>query len=124
MAHSFRFLKWNYITTIGASLGLLLLYGIIYLIFHDLAARQTIKRTQANAVAQNKGAARLSEKATQSGTKASIKKSKYPARSCRESQCGSGKSKNKQMDKTCKRTWTSRVRTCRGIYCRRRCRLL
>ena len=74
MAHSFRFLKWNYITTIGASLGLLLLYGIIYLIFHDLAARQTIKRTQANAVAQNKGAARLSEKATQSGTKASIKK--------------------------------------------------
>ena len=74
MAHSFRFLKWNYITTIGASLGLLLLYGIIYLIFHDLAARQTIKRAQANAVAQNKGAARLSEKATQSGTKASIKK--------------------------------------------------
>ena len=74
MAHSLRFLKWNYITTIGASLGLLLLYGIIYLIFHDLAARQTIKRTQANAVAQNKGAARLSEKATQSGTKASIKK--------------------------------------------------
>ena len=73
MAHSFRFLKWNYITTIGASLGLLLLYGIIYLIFHDLAARQTIKRAQANAVAQNKGAARLSEKATQSGTKASIK---------------------------------------------------
>ena len=73
MAHSFRFLKWNYITTIGASLGLLLLYGIIDLIFHDLAARQTIKRTQANAVAQNKGAARLSEKAAQSGTKASIK---------------------------------------------------
>ena len=73
MAHSFRFLKWNYITTIGASLGLLLLYGIIYLIFHDLAARQTIKKAQANAVAQNKGAARLSEKATQSGTKASIK---------------------------------------------------
>ena len=73
MAHSFRFLKWNYITTIGASLGLLLLYGIIYLIFHDLAARQTIKKAQANAVAQNKGAARLNEKAAQSGTKASIK---------------------------------------------------
>ena len=73
MAHSFRFLKWNYITTIGASLGLLLLYGIIDLIFHDLAARQTIKRAQANAVAQNKGAARLNEKAAQSGTKASIK---------------------------------------------------
>ena len=39
----------------------------------DLAARQTIKKAQANAVAQDKGAARLSEKATQSGTKASIK---------------------------------------------------
>ena len=124
MAHSFRFLKWNYITTIGASLGLLLLYGIIYLIFHDLAARQTIKRTQANAVAQNKGAARLSEKATQSGTKASIKKSKYPARSCRESQCGSGKSKNKQMDKTCKRTRASRVRACGWMFFRKSCRLL
>ena len=71
---AFKFSNWKYITTIGASLGLLLLYGIIYLIFHDLAAQQTIKRAQANAVAQNKGAARLNEKAAQSGTKASIKK--------------------------------------------------
>ena len=39
----------------------------------DLAARQTIKKAQANAVAQDKGAARLNEKAAQSGTKASIK---------------------------------------------------
>ena len=74
MAHSFRFLKWNYITTIGASLGLLLLYGIMYPHIPYLAARQTIKKAQANAVAQNKGAARLNEKAAQSGTKASIKK--------------------------------------------------
>lgn len=73
MAHSFRFLKWNYITTIGASLGLLLLYGIMYPHIPYLAARQTIKKAQANAVAQNKGAARLNEKAAQSGTKASIK---------------------------------------------------
>ncbi len=99
---------------LGAGLGLLLLYGIMYIFFH----KTPVDEREIEAYISNSETLSLSNICFYNCTDM-VEYHWYPWR-----RNNTSKYKNKQMDKTCKRTRTSRVRTCRGIYCRRRCRLL